>query len=215
MTGATCQQLTVTCPSVANVFAYLKINTPANPLGTVLYGTGTDGNGLYDTIFTFGKTAVQNVFNAGFRTVQISWGTPFNTAQPGGWVQGPEAFSPHPAVGPPSRTTFTPRFRTTAPSPCAQPPIAEAPAPSPTCSRNIPTTSPWPKSPADLPPPVSTGDACASKGSEHLLRERIVGTCFGVDDGAVWDPAYSSERLLLQRRERHSPSRRLHVFPER
>ena len=89
MTGATCQQLLVTCPSVPNVYAYIKTNTPSNPIGTVLYGTGTDGNGNYDTIFTFGKTAVQNVYNAGFRTVQISWGTPYNTNQPGGWVEGP------------------------------------------------------------------------------------------------------------------------------
>jgi hypothetical protein len=89
MTGASCQQLTVTCPSVPNVDAYLKINTPSNPIGTVLYGTGTDGNGNYDAIFTYGKTAVQNVYNAGFRTVQISWGTPYNNNQPGGWVGGP------------------------------------------------------------------------------------------------------------------------------
>src|SRR5690348_12307392 len=53
MTGATCKQLTVTCPGVANVFAYLKINTPSSPKGSVLYGTGTGGNGLYDTLFTY------------------------------------------------------------------------------------------------------------------------------------------------------------------
>ncbi|HKT88219.1 MAG TPA: hypothetical protein VJQ59_07275, partial [Candidatus Sulfotelmatobacter sp.] len=88
MKNATCKQLTVSCPDVANVYAYLKINTPSNPAGTVLYGTGTDGNGLYDTLFTYGKTAVQNVYNAGFRTVQISWGTPFNSNQPAGWVNG-------------------------------------------------------------------------------------------------------------------------------
>ena len=58
-------------------------------LGTVTYNTGTDGNGLYESIFTFGSTAVQNVLNAGFTTVQIDWGTPFNTNQPDGWVLGP------------------------------------------------------------------------------------------------------------------------------
>jgi len=89
MTGATCQQLTVTCPSVASFTAYVKINTPANPLGSVLYTVGTGGSGLYDSIFTYGKTAVQNVYNAGFRTVQITFGSPFTTAQPNGWVEGP------------------------------------------------------------------------------------------------------------------------------
>jgi hypothetical protein len=58
-------------------------------VGTVTYNTGTDGNGLYESTFTFGSTAVQNVLNAGFTTVQIDWGTPFNTQQPKGWVLGP------------------------------------------------------------------------------------------------------------------------------
>ena len=127
------------------MFAYLKINTPANPLGTVLYGTGTDGNGLYDTIFTFGKTAVQNVFNAGFRTVQISWGTPFNTAQPGGWVEGPGGVLAASCRWATVANYVYTKVQNNSASPCAPRPIAEAPAPSPTSSRNIPTISPWPK----------------------------------------------------------------------
>jgi len=85
-----CQQMTVSCPNVPEVQAYVKTNTPTgSSLGTVTYNTGTDGNGLYDSIFTFGSTAVQNVLTAGFTTVQISWGTPFNSNQPDGWAQGP------------------------------------------------------------------------------------------------------------------------------
>jgi hypothetical protein len=84
-----CQQMTVACPGVPNVDAYVKTNTPSGTSkGTVTYTTGTDGNGLYDSIFTYGSTAVQNVLNAGFTTVQISWGTPFNNNQPDGWVEG-------------------------------------------------------------------------------------------------------------------------------
>ena len=85
-----CQQMTVACPGISSVKAYVKTNTPSGTSkGTVTYGTGTDGNGLYESIFTFGSTAVQNVLNAGFTTVQISWGTPFNSSQPNGWVEGP------------------------------------------------------------------------------------------------------------------------------
>src|SRR5579863_197766 len=70
-----CQQMTVSCPSVPDVIAYVKTNSPTgSPLGTVTYNTGTDGNGLYDSIFTFGSTAVGNVLSAGYTTVQISWG---------------------------------------------------------------------------------------------------------------------------------------------
>lgn len=85
-----CQQMTVSCPGVPDVMAYVKTNSPTGtPLGTVTYNTGTDGNGLYESIFTYGTTAVQNVLNAGFTTVQIDWGTPFNTSQPDGWALGP------------------------------------------------------------------------------------------------------------------------------
>ena len=68
-----CQQMTVSCPGVPDVQAYVKTNTPSGTvLGTVTYNTGTDGNGLYDSIFTFGSTAVGNVLAAGYTTVQIS-----------------------------------------------------------------------------------------------------------------------------------------------
>lgn len=87
--GGVCQQMTVSCPGVPDVSVYLKANSPTGAsLGTVTYNTGTDGNGLYESIFTFGSTAVQNVLNAGFSTVQIDWGTPFNKNQPDGWVLG-------------------------------------------------------------------------------------------------------------------------------
>ena len=85
-----CQQMTVSCPGVPDVSAYVKTNTPTgSSKGTVTYNTGTDGNGLYDSIFTYGSTAVGNVLDGGFTTVQISWGTPFSGRQPNGWVQGP------------------------------------------------------------------------------------------------------------------------------
>jgi len=85
-----CQQMTVSCPGVPDIFAYVKTNAPSGTSkGTVTYGTGTDGNGLYESIFTYGSTAVQNVINGGYTTVQISWGTPFNSNQKNGWAQGP------------------------------------------------------------------------------------------------------------------------------
>jgi hypothetical protein len=89
ISNGVCQKMTVSCPGIPNVFAYVKTNTPTGTSkGTVTYGTGTDGNGLYDSIFTFGDVAVQNVLNGGYTTVQISWGTPFDSTQPNGWVQG-------------------------------------------------------------------------------------------------------------------------------
>jgi hypothetical protein len=88
---AACQQMTVSCPNVPDVSVYVKTNTPTGTsLGTVTWNTGTDGNGLYDSIFTYGaQYAIQPVLNAGFTTVQIDWGSPFNNNQPDGWVLGP------------------------------------------------------------------------------------------------------------------------------
>ncbi len=87
---ASCQQMTVSCPNVPDVSVYLKTNTPTPSIGTVTWNTGTDGNGLYDSIFTDAAVyAIQPVLNAGFTTVEIDWGTPFNTNQPDGWVLGP------------------------------------------------------------------------------------------------------------------------------
>jgi hypothetical protein len=92
--NAACYQLTVSCPGIADITAYLKVNNPsAAPIGTVLFGVGTGGAGLYDDgqTYAYGYQVVENVVNAGFNTVQVSFGGPFSppTPQPNGWLQGP------------------------------------------------------------------------------------------------------------------------------
>jgi hypothetical protein len=78
LSGATCQQMAIACEGVSNWNAYVKINRPSGTSkGVVMYGIGTGGSGLYDTEFTYGQTAVQNVLDAGFTTVQVSFGAPF------------------------------------------------------------------------------------------------------------------------------------------
>ena len=97
LTTATCYQLNVSCPGTADFSAYLKVNPPTGtPLGTVLFGTGTGGATLYDFDPLFsesgtngGLAVVQSVLNAGFTAVQVSFGSPFNTATPNGWLTGP------------------------------------------------------------------------------------------------------------------------------
>lgn len=91
---ATCYQMTLSCPGVADITTYLKVNNPsAAPTGTVLFGVGTGGSGLYDdgNTYTYGSQVVENIVNAGFNTVQVSFGGPFSppTPQPNGWLQGP------------------------------------------------------------------------------------------------------------------------------
>lgn len=84
--------MTVSCPGVADITTYLKvINPSALPSGTVLFGVGTGGSGLYDDsqTYDYGYQVVETVVNAGFNTVEISFGGPFSSSQPNGWLQGP------------------------------------------------------------------------------------------------------------------------------
>jgi hypothetical protein len=92
--GGACYQMTVSCPGVADITTYLKVNNPTNtPIGTVLFGVGTGGSGLYDdpgsSGFSDGETTVQNVLAGNFNTVQVSFGAPFTPTQTNGWLQGP------------------------------------------------------------------------------------------------------------------------------
>ena len=92
--NGTCFSMAVSCPGVADLSAYLKVNNPQGaPVGTVLLNTGTGGSGLYDDPtaggYDFGQNVVQSLLLAGYNTVQISFGAPFNSNQQNGWLQGP------------------------------------------------------------------------------------------------------------------------------
>lgn len=101
LTGATCYQVNTSCDGIADYSVYLKVNTPTGtPKGTVIFGTGTGGSALYDYDSDFfynngatngGMAVVQGVLNAGYTTVQISFGSPFNSnaGTVNGWLQGP------------------------------------------------------------------------------------------------------------------------------
>jgi hypothetical protein len=196
-----CQQMTVSCPDVPDVQAYVKTNTPpGTPLGVASYGTGTEGNGLYESpgIYTYGSTAVGNVLDAGFITVQISWGTPFNSGQPDGWVQGPGGVLAaachyatvvqwiHDNIG-----TSTPNLPY-----CATGNSGGAGAVAYTLSQYPNTLSM-----AEVtsgPPPGRLDWGCGCKEGKLPVQcgtASTLGTCFGKTDGGVWDGAYSPNNL--------------------
>ncbi len=102
--GATCYKVNTTCDQIADYSAYLKVNTPSgSPKGTVIFGTGSGGSTLYDDSPEFfytdsngvktngGQAVVQGILDAGYTTVQVSFGAPFDntSAVANGWLQGP------------------------------------------------------------------------------------------------------------------------------
>jgi len=191
-----CQQMTVSCPGVPNVFAYVKTNTPTGTsLGTATYNTGTDGNGLYEDIFTYGSTAVGNVLAAGFTTVEISWGTPFNTDQPNGWAEGPggmlTAACRYATV---TQWIYNNIQNNTKLPYCATANSGGAGALAYALSQYN-SNSILSMAEVTSGPPTGRLDwGCGCKEGKLAVQcgsSSKLGTCFGTTDGAVWDSAYN------------------------
>jgi len=88
--GGTCYSVALSCPGTTDLNGYLWVNVPAGAaLGTVLLTTGGNGEGLYWTSFVYGSNVVNNLLQAGYITVQTSFGGDFTGSQPNGWVTGP------------------------------------------------------------------------------------------------------------------------------
>jgi hypothetical protein len=194
-----CQQMTVSCPDVPSVSAYVKTNTPTGtPLGLASYGTGTEGNGLYDTQFTYGTTAVGNVLDAGFITVQISWGTPFNSNQPNGWVQGPGGVLAASCNYATVVQWIQKNIGTNTPNlpQCATGNSGGAGALAYVLSQYPQTLS---MAEVTSGPPTGRLDwGCGCTEGKLAVQcgdATTLGTCFGKTDGAVWDGAYSPNTL--------------------
>jgi hypothetical protein len=194
-----CQQMTVTCPDVPSVSAYVKTNTPTGtPLGLASYGTGTEGNGLYDTQFTYGTTAVGNVLDAGFITVQIDWGTPFNSGQPNGWVQGPGGVLAAACNYATVVQWIQKNIGTNTPNlpQCATGNSGGAGALAYVLSQYPQTLS---MAEVTSGPPTGRLDwGCGCTEGKLAVQcgdATTLGTCFGKTDGAVWDGAYSPNTL--------------------
>jgi hypothetical protein len=190
-----CQQMTVSCPGVPNVMAYVKTNSPSGtPIGTVTYNTGTDGNGLYDSIFTYGSTAVQNVLNAGFTTVQISWGTPFNQNQPDGWVLGTGGVLASACrYATVTQWIYNNIQKNTSIPMCATANSGGAGALAYALSQ-YPTSNVISMAEVTSGPPSARLDwGCGCQEGKLPVQcgsSTTLGTCFGKADAPVWDPAY-------------------------
>lgn len=80
--GTSCFALDITCPNIPDYTAYVKIITPMNPVGAVIFTTGGDSNDLYEQ-FKYGSVAVKSVVDANYEAVQLTFGAPFSNGP--GW----------------------------------------------------------------------------------------------------------------------------------
>lgn len=93
-TNASCYELLISCPEVADQNMTLKVNQPTGASkGTVLFTIGGGASGWYDTRFTYGTSEINTVIQAGFTTVQMNWSIEPTGFPSGGtfagWMTGP------------------------------------------------------------------------------------------------------------------------------
>lgn len=83
LVGTACYSLAVTCQNLPTYTVYLKTIAPTGtPVGAVTLIMGGTSIDLYES-FVNGTVTVQNLVNAGFLTVQISFAHPFTTTESG------------------------------------------------------------------------------------------------------------------------------------
>jgi hypothetical protein len=88
--GGTCYSVALSCAGIADFNASLWVNTPTTtPVGTVMLTSGGNGDGLYWNSFAFGSNVVNGLLQAGYITVQTSFGQNFTNTPAAGWVAGP------------------------------------------------------------------------------------------------------------------------------
>jgi hypothetical protein len=80
--GTVCYALEINCPKIPTYTAYAKIISPSESRGTILFTTGADSNYLYEEYIN-GSVAVQNVVDANYEAVELTFGQPFSNGP--GW----------------------------------------------------------------------------------------------------------------------------------
>ena len=83
LAGSACYALDVSCPQIDDYTVYLKTIAPFHfPVGVVTLTQGGTSVDLYEN-YTYGSVTIQNLEDAKFLVVEISFGLPFNGAEKG------------------------------------------------------------------------------------------------------------------------------------
>jgi hypothetical protein len=78
LTGATCYALDISCPQLPDYTAYVKIFEPTVAVaGTVLFVSGGNGTDLLERRI-YGPLVLQKILPNGYRSVELTYGFPFN-----------------------------------------------------------------------------------------------------------------------------------------
>jgi hypothetical protein len=82
-----CYALDITCPGIPNYTVYLKTIAPSgSPKGVVTLTRGANSVDLFEE-YNYGSVTVQNLVNARFLAVEVSFGSPFDENEKGWQTQ--------------------------------------------------------------------------------------------------------------------------------
>ena len=83
LTGGTCYALDISCPQLPDYTAYVKIFEPSVAVsGTVLFVSGGNGTDLLERRI-YGPLVLQKILPKGYRSVELTYGFPFNLNEQG------------------------------------------------------------------------------------------------------------------------------------
>jgi hypothetical protein len=88
LTATACYALDISCPGLPDYTAYVKVIAPPKPVGTVILTSGGDVNDTYEDAYPYGTVTVQNIVNANFTAVELTYGLPFSNGPGWQWNAG-------------------------------------------------------------------------------------------------------------------------------
>jgi hypothetical protein len=84
LVGSACYALAVSCPGIPDYDVYLKTIAPSSsPEGVVTLIPGGTSTDIFEHFFAYGSVTVQNLVDARFLVVEVTFGSPFNDTEKG------------------------------------------------------------------------------------------------------------------------------------
>lgn len=87
--SGTCYKLNISCSGLPDANAYVFVSNPSGTIsGSAMFLTGGGASTLYEQVYTYGTTALNAALDAGIQVSQVTFGSPFQSNVPDGWLTG-------------------------------------------------------------------------------------------------------------------------------